>query len=100
MFALTSCSFVFVIRSYIRLHALSGVTFSSLPVLCVYQLIRTSGLLGSDLKSRVSDPVWLVVCVRTRAIDRGLIEICRDLIEICRVIISTNHNTENWSQCN
>ena len=44
---------MFVTRSYIRLHALSRVTFSSLSVLCVYQFIRTSGLLGSGLKSRV-----------------------------------------------
>ena len=49
--------------------------------------------------------IWLVVCVRTRAIDRGLIEICRDIIEkgrdiikIGRDIISTNYITGNWSQ--
>ena len=43
---------------------------------------------------------WLAVCVRTRPIDRDLIEICRDLIQIGCDIISTNHSTENWSLSN
>ena len=44
--------------------------------------------------------VWLPVCVRTRAIDRDLIEICHDLVNISRDMISTNHITENWSRSN
>ena len=43
---------------------------------------------------------WLAVCIRTRAIDRVLIEIGRDLVEIGRDVISTNHITENWSRYN
>ena len=59
---------------------------------------RVWNCVGSALNG--TGGVCLAVCVRTRPIDRDLIELFRDTIEIGRDKIPTNPITDNWSQCN
>ena len=75
----------------------------TLPASSICSKSRSPTLTLLPISTREFCPVtatglWLAVCVRTRAIDRDLIEIGRDLIEIGRDIISNNLSTEIWSR--
>ena len=49
--------------------------------------------LHNVLLPMLSNQVWLAVCVKTRRIERDIIQLCRD-------IISTNRSTDNMSRSN